>query len=111
MTDPVQRLAEAEIEATAARERLSSTLARLQVRLSPKRLARKAMRDVADKGSAAAVAGVEGAKRNPGALAGVTALAGLFLARHRIADLVRDARGKTKKTRADAIPPSKRTRT
>jgi hypothetical protein len=110
MTDPVQRLAAAEIEASAARERLSSTLALLQARLNPKRLARQAIRDVADKGSAVAVAGVEGAKRNPGALAGVTALAGLFLARHQIADLVRDARGTIKKTRAEHAPPSKRTR-
>ncbi len=89
MIEPAARLAQAEADAAIARERLSTTLALVQTRLSPKRLARKAMREVADKSSVAAAAGVDGARRNPGAIAGVTALAGLFLARHRIAHLVR----------------------
>ena len=78
--DPVQRLAAAEANATAARERLSTTLSVLQDRLNPKRLARDAVSDMADAGSIAA----DRAARNPGALAGVIAVAGLFLARHRI---------------------------
>jgi len=83
MIDPVERLAAAEVNAAAARERLSGTLATLQQRLNPKRLAREAANDVANAGSLAA----DSAGRYPGALAGVVALAGLFLARHRIAYL------------------------
>lgn len=94
MIDPVARLAQAEIDATVARERLSSTLAILQVRLDPKRLAREAVREVKEKGGVAAAVGVENARRNPGALAGVTAVAGLFLTRHKLASLVRAIRGK-----------------
>jgi hypothetical protein len=81
--DPVQRLAAAEANAAAARERLSATLSTLQERLNPKRLARDAASDVADAGSIAA----DSAARNPGALAGAVAVAGLFLARHRIGQL------------------------
>ena len=95
MTDPVARLALAEAEATAARERLSMTLAQAQVRLNPKLLAKQATRDAADKGTALAQAGVESVKRNPGALTGVVALAGLFLGRHRIAALFHKDRGAT----------------
>ncbi|MCP3733797.1 DUF3618 domain-containing protein [Sphingomonas sp. RP10(2022)] len=89
MSDPATRLAAAEVEAALARNRLSATLGKLQVRLNPRTLARTAARDVADKGSAAAQAGLDTAVRNPGAVAGATALAGLFLARHRIAHLFR----------------------
>lgn len=89
MTLPATRLAAAEAEAAEARERLSATLSRLQVRLNPRTLALSAARDVADKGSAAAQAGLNTAVRNPGAVAGASALAGLFLARHRIAALFR----------------------
>ncbi|WP_293872748.1 MULTISPECIES: DUF3618 domain-containing protein [unclassified Sphingomonas] len=87
--DPATRLATAELEAAAARERLSLTVSRLQVRLNPKTLALQAARDVADKGGAAAQASLDTAIRNPGAVAGATAVAGLFLARHRIASLFR----------------------
>ena len=89
MTDPATRLADAEAEAAAARERLSGTLRKLQLRLNPRDLALQAARDVADKGQAAAQASLDTAVRNPGAVAGVTAVAGLFLARHRIATLFR----------------------
>lgn len=105
MTDPAARLVQAELEATVARERLSSTLALLQARLHPRRLARKAIREVADKGSVAAAAGVDGARRNPATVAGVTALAGLFFARHRIADLVR-GRGRDKPIRQTKAEPA-----
>lgn len=87
--DPALRLTEAEAEVAAARERLSTTLGKLQVRLNPRTLAMQAARDVADKGGAAAQASINTAVRNPGAVAGVTAAAGLFLARHRIASLFR----------------------
>lgn len=50
MTDPATRLLDAEAEAAAARERLSGTLRKLQVRLNPRDLAKQAARDVADKG-------------------------------------------------------------
>jgi len=89
MTDPATRLQDAEAEAATARERLSGTLRKLQVRLNPRDLAKQAARDVADKGQAAAQASLDTAVRNPGTVAGVTAVAGLFLARHRIASLFR----------------------
>jgi len=87
--DPATRLADAELEAAGARERLSSTLGKLQVRLNPRALALQAARDVSDRGGAAAQASLNAAVRNPGAVAGATAVAGLFLARHRIASLFR----------------------
>lgn len=87
MNDPASRLAAAEADAAAARDRLSGTLGRLQVKLNPRDLARTAARDIADRSSAAAQASLNTAVRNPGAVAGATALAGLFLARHRIIGL------------------------
>ncbi|MBI0474593.1 DUF3618 domain-containing protein [Sphingomonas sp. MA1305] len=85
--EPSARLAAAEVEVAAARARFNGTLSRLQVKLDPRALTRQAAREVVDKGGAAAVAGIETARRNPGAVAGATAVAGLFLARHRIAKL------------------------
>lgn len=87
--DAAARLAEAEAQAAIARERLLATVGKLQVKLNPKALALQAARDVADKGGAAAQASLDTAARNPGAVAGATAIAGLFLARHRIASLFR----------------------
>lgn len=87
--DPAARLAAAEVDAAVARERLSVTLAKLQVKLNPRTLALQAAREVADKGGAAAQASLNTAVRNPGAVAGATAVAGLFLSRHRIASLFR----------------------
>lgn len=94
--DPAHRIAQAERSAAVARERIGDTLSALQRKLNPKRVARRAMRDAADRGSTAAITGVETARRNPGAAAGITALAGLFLARHRIAATFRRLRGKDK---------------
>lgn len=85
MTDPAHNLAEAELRAAAARDRLSGTVAQLQERLDPKLLAREAK----DAGTAAALAGVDHARRNPGVVAGAVGLTGLLLARHRIARLFR----------------------
>lgn len=87
--DPLARLVDAELEAAVARQRLSATLARLQVKLNPKTLARQAMVEVTDKGGAAAQAGIETARRNPAAVAGVVALAGAVLARRRLFGLFR----------------------
>lgn len=88
MTD----LATAQRERAAARDRVTRTLGEIQDRVNPKTVARNAARDLTDAGTAIAATGVETARRNPGALAGVTALAGLFLARHRIVALFRRAR-------------------
>lgn len=83
MSDTVHRLAEAELRAASARARLSTTLAAVQERIEPKRLARDTFREVTEAGTSA----FDSAKRNPGSLAGVVATAGLYLARHRIAAL------------------------
>lgn len=86
MTDS-PKLAQAKLNAAAARERVTQTLGQLQAKVSPKTLARNAARDLTDAGTAAASASVETVRRNPGIIAGATAVAGLFLARHRIAAL------------------------
>ena len=89
MSDPVSRLAAAEAQAALARERLHFSLGALQARLEPKRLAREARRGLSDAGLAATQRTADAARRNPGALAGLVAVAGLFLGRHRIAGLFR----------------------
>jgi hypothetical protein len=83
MTDPAHDLAEAERRAAAARERLSGTVAQLQSRLDPRQLAREAK----DAGTAAALAGVDGARRHPGIVAGAVGATTLLLARHRLMKL------------------------
>jgi len=88
MSDPTP-LALAEIERDLARERVMQTLGEVQDRLNPKTLARKAAQDLTEAGTAIADASMHTVKRNPGTVAGATALAGLFLARHRIAGLFR----------------------
>ena len=87
--DPARQIADAERTAAAARERVSGTLAALQVKLNPRRMARQAVRDATDRGSSAAMSSLETARRNPGATAGIVAMAGLFLARRRITSLFR----------------------
>ena len=89
MTDPVVRLVKAEADAAVARQRLHATLTVLQDRLEPKRLARETARDLSQAGGIAARRTADAAFRNPGALAGMVAVAGLFLARHRITSLFR----------------------
>jgi len=98
--DPAWEIAEAERSATAARERVSHTLAALQFKLNPGRLARQAVRDATDRSGAAAMAGAESVRRNPSAAAGIAALAGLFLARRKIAKLFR----RSPKHPAKALP-------
>lgn len=95
MSDPAARLALAEAEATAARDRLHGTLTVLQARLEPKRLARDTAKELSEAGGVAARRTADAARRNPGALAGAVALAGLFLARHRLVALVRRPRKAT----------------
>jgi hypothetical protein len=85
MTDPVLTLAAAEARAALARERLSHTLAQLQVRLDPRALAERAKRDVADASQTA----VETVKERPAIVGGAAAAVVVFLARHRIAALFR----------------------
>ncbi len=92
MNDPAKRLADAERDAAAARERLSSTVNTLQTKLDPKTLARTTVSEIADRGTAAAKAGVAGARRNPAIIAGVALIAGLFFARRPIAKAVRRGR-------------------
>lgn len=94
MTDPVIRLAAAEQEAEAARARMNGTVALLQERLEPKRLAREARGGLIDARDAAVERAGDIARRRPGALAGAVAAAGLFLGRHRIARLLRRRRTK-----------------
>lgn len=89
MTLPSPELIAAEAEAAATRARFDATLEAVQQRLEPRRVAREAVRDVTDAGGVVAHRGVEVARRNPGALAGAVAVAGLFLGRHRIAALFR----------------------
>lgn len=109
--DPVKQLAQAETQATAARGRLSHTLAILQVRLKPKRLARDAKREVTHAGGLAAQRTADTARRNPGAIAGFAAVAGLILARHRIADLFHRLRRRRHATGgAEASLPDERRR-
>lgn len=84
-----ESLMKAELERDAARARVTQTLGDLQERLNPKTLARNAARDLTEAGSVIADKGAHTLKRNPGAVAGATAVAGLFLARHRIAGLFR----------------------
>lgn len=92
-------LRRAEDAAAEARRRLDGTVAELQARLDPKLLAQEAK----DAGTAAALAGVESARRNPGIVAGIAAAAGLFLARGRIRTALRRRRARK------PVPASPRT--
>lgn len=89
MTDPVARLAQAEVAAAAARARLNASLAILQQRLEPKRLVRDARRELVEARGVATRRTVAAVRANPTTLAGAVAVAGLFVARHRIVALFR----------------------
>lgn len=93
MTD----IAVAEARATAAKLRLTATLAALQARLAPKALAREAAHGLIAKGQDFAQGGLDAAKKHPLPLAGVAAALGLFLARKPIAKLIT-------RSRSDATP-------
>lgn len=103
MSDPAANLRRAEVTAAEARARLDGTVAELQTRLDPGRLAQEAK----EAGSAVAIAGVEQARRNPGVVAGAMAALGLFLARGKIAGMVRRRRAHRKVPAAPRSPSSK----
>lgn len=92
MTDPAQRLLDAQAESAAARDRVARSLANVQAKMNPRRIARRAVRDVTDAGTNAAEIGIDTVRRYPITLTGAVAAAGLFLARHRIASLFRRIR-------------------
>lgn len=101
--DPVAALQRAEVTAAEARRRLDATVSQLQARLDPKLLAREAK----DVSTAAALAGVEQARRNPGIVAGAVGATGLFLLRGRIAAFFRHRRARKPvpaQPRSPAIP-------
>ena len=78
----------AEARSTAARARLSDTMAQLQARLNPRMLAQDAATSLVEKGKSVAAEGVETAKQNPAAVAGGAAALGLLLARRPLTRLV-----------------------
>ena len=86
---PAEHRARAEAEVEHARARASATLNRLQDRLNPRVLARRAALEAQDAGEKAARFGADALRRNPATCASIVAAAGLFLARHRIAKLFR----------------------
>jgi hypothetical protein len=88
MSNPKLDLLAAEAEAALARERLSGTVAQLQAKLDPKALAEEAK----DAGLSAVRAGAEGARRNPGIIAGAAAATGLLLVSGPIARFFRRRR-------------------
>lgn len=91
MTLPGERLLAAQAEATAQRVRVTMSMRLLKAKLDPRRIAKQAVVDVTIAGESAAIASVATARRYPGTLTGLVAAAGLFLARHRIAQLFRRA--------------------
>lgn len=90
MSVPRLDLVAAELEVAEARARLSGTVAQLQERLDPKVLAD----DARQAGLDAVNAGVDGAKRHPGIVAGAIAAVGLLFARRGIADALRRRRAR-----------------
>jgi ElaB/YqjD/DUF883 family membrane-anchored ribosome-binding protein len=89
MSEETARIVAAEADAAKARAQLSTTLALIQRRVEPRRLADEAKRSLADAGSAAAERTKDAVRRRPAVLAGVVAVAGLFFIRHRLAAMVR----------------------
>ncbi|WP_267433335.1 DUF3618 domain-containing protein [Sphingomonas sp. GM_Shp_1] len=81
-------VAEAEVRAAAARERMNHTVSRLQARLEPQALAAQAK----EAGLSAAKSSLDCAKSNPATVAGGVAVLGLLLNRRRIARLFKRKR-------------------
>jgi len=109
MTDaptPADRLTDAEREAVLARDRVTDTLAVLQHRLDPRKVARQTARDVGDRGSALAEASLDTARRNPGALAGVAAGLGAFVIGRPILRFFRHRREARRIARFQVSPPA-----
>jgi NADP-dependent 3-hydroxy acid dehydrogenase YdfG len=87
MPDADQRLLAAEAAALAQRARAKESLAALKAKLNPRRVAKQALVDATVASESAAIASARTARRYPGPIAGLVAVAGLYLARHRIAQL------------------------
>lgn len=87
-------LASAQARAAAARARLGDTVETLQTQLAPERLARRAISEVTDGGTRAALASVDVAKRNPAGVAGAALAVAMFFGRKRIAAGARRLRGR-----------------
>ena len=85
MTD----LEAAELRRTEAKARLRDTVETLQGRLAPKVVVRDAIQTVSDTGSRAIERGTDTARRHPGKIIAAATLIGAFLARKRIARLIR----------------------
>ncbi|MDB5705808.1 MAG: hypothetical protein JWN66_2924 [Sphingomonas bacterium] len=81
-------LAVARLRAERARQRLAGTLVDIQARLNPKALAREAFDELKEAAQEIAREGIDGLKRHPLTLAGVSAAAGLFLARGPLKHLI-----------------------
>lgn len=95
MSDPAQRLADAERDVAEARERLAATVSTLQAKLDPRTLARSTVDDLTDRGSAIAKTTVDSARRNPAIAATAAMLAGLLLIRRPLTRAIRARRTKS----------------
>ncbi|MDE0877710.1 MAG: phosphatase [Sphingomonas bacterium] len=87
MTKASPKLAAAQLAVVEHRERTRQTLALLKNKVNPKRVARQALVEATVAGESVAIAGAKTVQRYPVTLAGLVAVAGLFLARHRIGEL------------------------
>ena len=85
---PAENLVAAELRAQRARDQLHLTLAQVQSRLDPRPRAREAAREARIAGETAVAIARDKPAVTGGAVAGVALAAGLFFARHRIAELI-----------------------
>lgn len=76
----------AEEQARMAREQLTASLVAIQVRVTPRALAREAFEEIRDAGAEFSRMAIDAAKRNPGPLVGIAATVIALFARHWIAD-------------------------
>lgn len=83
--DPAAAILAAQRREAEARQRLAASLQLLQARFTPKALVRNAQLRLTD----AATNGAQVARRNTLPIIGAGVVAGVFLARHRIAGLFR----------------------
>jgi len=100
------RLTDAEREAALARERLGETVATLQHRLDPRKVARETMRDAGDRGTAVAQASLDTARRHPGAVGGVAAGLAAFVIGRPIVRFIRNRRETRRLARLQVSPPA-----
>jgi len=82
-----QELIDAEANARAAREALTTTLVEIQSRITPRALAREAIEEIRETGVELGRAAVGAARRNPGPLIAVVAAVLALLGRHQLAGL------------------------